>query len=217
MKRNMGTVIAAAVASGIVLLAGCASTSSAVKTETRPVIVDWQGSAYGTDIPSWAKAALENDWAAVSSLPEYSGKVVKAASNRGKDLDLLRSWVQADAATDISRSVSQSVTTNLGNSLSGNKDSDEATIKITKQAIGIFSGNTISGFEKSREFWVKLRNANGTEEYEYLVLYAIGEENLALQIDRALGKIEAATEAEKSALAEIDRLVKASAMQAGTF
>ena len=214
MKKSMTGAAAAAV---MAVLTGCASAPPAAKTESRPVTVDWQGAAYGTNIPEWTKAALEGDQASLGAMPEYSGKVVKIASNRGNELDLLRAWVSADAADALSRGISQSVTTNLGNTLSGNKDDESAIVKLTKQAIGIFSSNVINGFEKSREFWVKQRNPDGTEEYEYLVLYAISADTLALQIDQALGKIDAATEAEKDALAEIDRLVRESAMKSGAL
>ena len=216
MKKDKN-MVAACIAAVMSVLAGCSSTTSVVKTEARPVIVDWQGAAYGTDVPDWAKAALESDFAYLGAMPEFGGKVVKIASNRGNELDLLRAWVSADAADALSRGITQSITTNLGNTLSGNKDADSATVKLTKQAVGIFSSNVISGFEKNREFWIKQRNPNGTEEYEYLVLYAINEDALAFQIDRALGKISVETEAERNALDEIDRLVKESAMRANAF
>lgn len=216
------TKIAAAAVAAMSVLAGCASTSSTSSASVapaveRPVTIEWQGSAYGTNIPDWVVAVGENNLPALNAMTEYSGKVPKVATSRGQDLDLLRAWVQADAAGELSRGINQSITTTLGNVLSGSKDADAATVKVTNEAIGIFSSNVISGFEKSREFWVKLRHPDGKEEYEYLVIFAIDKDNLTYQVDKALGKVSAASEKEKDALAEIDRLVKESAMKVEAF
>ena len=81
----------------------------------------------------------------------------------------------------------------MGTAIRGNKD-DAATVKIAEQAIGIFAANKISGFEKSREFWLKMRQSSGKIEFEYIVLYAIDKDNFQDQIDAALGKISVKNE-----------------------
>ena len=88
-----------------------------------------------------------------------------------------------------------------------------AQVHFREQAIGIFSSNKLSGFEKSREFWVQQEKA-GKTQFEYVVLYSIDKDNFQEQIDRALGKIAAKSEQEKEALSRINELVKMSALRA---
>lgn len=220
MKKTLKALTCAVftvLAGSALLLSGCTTTSSAAQAAPRaqrPTVVDWQGAAYGTEIPEWARIILQGDEVdKIQKMSEFSKKYVKFASARGQDVDLLKAWAAADAADTISRSITQNVTGELGTAVKGNKD-DAATVKIAEQAIGIFSSNKISGFEKSREFWVKMQQPSGKTEFEYVVLYAIDKDNFQDQIDAALGKISAKTEQEKEALSRINELVKMSALRA---
>ena len=186
-------------AGSALLFSSCTTTSGAqaAPMAPRPKVVDWQGAAYGTEIPEWARIILQGDEVdKIQKMSEFSKKYVKFASARGQDVDLLKAWAAADAADTISRSITQNVTSELGTAIKGNKD-DAATVKIAEQAIGIFASNKISGFEKSREFWVKMQQPSGKTEFEYVVLYAIDKDNFQDQIDAALGKISAKNEQEK--------------------
>ena len=209
MKKTLKALTCAVftvLAGSALLLSGCTTTSSAAQAAPRaqrPTVVDWQGAAYGTEIPEWARIILQGDEVdKIQKMSEFSKKYVKFASARGQDVDLLKAWAAADAADTISRSITQNVTGELGTAVKGNKD-DAATVKIAEQAIGIFSSNKISGFEKSREFWVKMQQPSGKTEFEYVVLYAIDKDNFQDQIDAALGN-----------LSRINELVKMSALRA---
>ena len=183
-------------AGSALLFSSCTTTSGAqaAPMAPRPKVVDWQGAAYGTEIPEWARIILQGDEVdKIQKMSEFSKKYVKFASARGQDVDLLKAWAAADAADTISRSITQNVTSELGTAIKGNKD-DAATVKIAEQAIGIFASNKISGFEKSREFWVKMQQPSGKTEFEYIVLYAIDKDNFQDQIDAALGKISVKNE-----------------------
>ena len=90
----------------------------------------------------------------------------------------------------------------------------EETMKKTMNALTCAVFTVLSGFEKSREFWVKMQQPSGKTEFEYVVLYAIDKDNFQDQIDAALGKISAKTEQEKEALSRINELVKMSALRA---
>ena len=215
MVNALKYAVLTAAAAGALALSGCASTPSAPPAQMaqRPKIIDWQGSAYGTQVPEWARIILQGDEVdKIQKMPEFSKKYVKFASARGQDVDLLKAWSAADAADTISRSITQNVTGELGTAVSGNKD-DAATVKMAEQAIGIFSSNKLSGFEKSREFWVQQEKA-GKTQFEYVVLYSIDKDNFQEQIDRALGKIAAKSAQEKEALSRINDLVKMSALRA---
>ena len=183
-------------AGSALLFSSCTTTSGAqaAPMAPRPKVVDWQGAAYGTEIPEWARIILQGDEAdEIQKMSEVSKKYVKFASLRGQDVDLLKVWAAADAADTISHSITQNVTSELGTVIQGNKD-DAATVKIAEQAIGIFAANKISGFEKSREFWLKMRQSSGKTEFEYIVLYAIDKDNFQDQIDAALDKISVKNE-----------------------
>ena len=92
----------------------------------------------------------------------------------------------------------------------------DAALKMIDETVGIFSTVTISGFERSREFWVKRRmKSTGETDFQYVAVYVIDKENLMFQIDRALGKIEAKTAEEQKALTDIKTLIKTSAAGAG--
>ena len=202
MKKTMNALTCAVftvLAGSALLFSSCTTTSGAqaAPMAPRPKVVDWQGAAYGTEIPEWARIILQGDEVdKIQKMSEFSKKYVKFASARGQDVDLLKAWAAADAADTISRSITQNVTSELGTAIKGNKD-DAATVKIAEQAIGIFASNKISGFEKSREFWVKMQQPSGKTEFEYVVLYAIDKDNFQDQIDAALGKISAKNEQEK--------------------
>ena len=199
MKKTMNALTCAVftvLAGSALLFSSCTTTSGAqaAPMAPRPKVVDWQGAAYGTEIPEWARIILQGDEVdKIQKMSEFSKKYVKFASARGQDVDLLKAWAAADAADTISRSITQNVTSELGTAIKGNKD-DAATVKIAEQAIGIFASNKISGFEKSREFWVKMQQPSGKTEFEYVVLYAIDKDNFQDQIDAALGKISVKNE-----------------------
>jgi len=199
MKKTMNALTCAVftvLAGSALLFSSCTTTSGAqaAPMAPRPKVVDWQGAAYGTEIPEWARIILQGDEVdKIQKMSEFSKKYVKFASARGQDVDLLKAWAAADAADTISRSITQNVTSELGTAIKGNKD-DAATVKIAEQAIGIFASNKISGFEKSREFWVKMQQPSGKTEFEYIVLYAIDKDNFQDQIDAALGKISVKNE-----------------------
>ena len=199
MKKTMNALTCAVftvLAGSALLFSSCTTTSGAqaAPMAPRPKVVDWQGAAYGTEIPEWARIILQGDEVdEIQKMSEVSKKYVKFASLRGQDVDLLKVWAAADAADTISHSITQNVTSELGTVTQGNKD-DAATVKIAEQAIGIFAANKISGFEKSREFWLKMRQSSGKTEFEYIVLYAIDKDNFQDQIDAALGKISVKNE-----------------------
>ena len=161
MVNALKYAVFTAAAAGVLALSGCASAPSAppaAPMAQRPKIIDWQGAAYGTEIPEWARIILQGDEVdKIQKMPEFS--------------------------------------------------------KMAEQAIGIFSSNKISGFEKSREFWVQQEKA-GKTQFEYVVLYSIDKDNFQEQIDRALGKIAAKSAQEKEALSRINDLVKMSALRA---
>lgn len=209
--------------SWMLLFASCVTTQPQSMGKKRNLdfeVIDWQGAAFGTEIPEWVRAATEDKERlerldAIAGEATYKDKAVRVASANGKDIDLLKTWVQNKLAGEIASEIKQTVTRTAGNHQQGNKDA-EAALKMIDETVGIFSSVTISGFERSREFWVKRRmKSTGDTDFQYVAVYVISKDNLMMQIDKALGKIAAKTENEKKALANIKELIKTSASAAG--
>jgi len=98
MKKTLKALTCAVLAGSALLLSGCTTTSStaqAAPRAQRPTVVDWQGAAYGTEIPEWARIILQGDEVhKIQKMSEFSKKYVKFASARGQDVDLLKAWAQ---------------------------------------------------------------------------------------------------------------------------
>jgi hypothetical protein len=69
--------------------------------------------------------------------------------------------------------------------------------------------HVLSGFILDRDFWQRLKyKDDGREEIDYYAVYVIGKEDLRAQIDIALGKIEAKTQAEREAKEAIHQAIR---------
>ena len=221
MSKNFVKTVLVLSALGM-LIAGCTSTEAAtVQTAPRAAsgnarnlkfeITDWQGAAFGSEIPEWAQIVLadKEQLDRIAAAPTYKDLAVRTASAQGKDIDLLKRWVQNDIAAAVTREIMQTITVKSGQGMSGNKDSDKDAQKFLQDVMGVFSSVTLNGLEKSREFWVERRDKqSGKESYEYVAVYVINKEDLQLQIGRALGKVAAKTEKEQAMLTDIKAAIK---------
>ena len=201
------------------LLMGCASASKQhVKQakEIERVIVDYKGAALGTEVPSWVEAVVNDDYVALQSLPEFKDKdkIPVVAVERGKNLDLLKSWGNNfSAQAQVSRAIQNKVSAEFGGTQEGDKNAEEATSFI-KELVATFSNTKISGLKKERDYWVKMKirdnhNKTESEQYEYYVLYSIGNKDLQYQIDVALGKVSAQNQVQRELKTEVkDALAK---------
>ncbi len=202
------------------------ATNGTEEIKTKPPVersfevIDWQGASMGGQIPAWAAVATTDEEAlkrldSVDSEPTYKGKAVEVAFASGQDIDLLKAWVQNEIAASVATQITQVLTTESGQKQIGNKDDRESARKMIQKVIGVFSSTSLSGLQKSRDFWTKkYYKKTGRVEFDYVAIYVISQENLNLQIDRALGKISAKTKAEKEALDDIKRVIKKSTEKA---
>ncbi len=204
---------------------GCA-TNGKENLNTKPQIekkfeiIDWQGASMGAQIPAWAAVATTDEEAlkrldSIGSEATYKGMAIAVSTASGEDIDLLKAWVQNEIAAAVATRITQTLTTESGQKQIGNKDNRESARKMIEKVIGVFSSTSLSGLQKSRDFWTK-KYYKKTErvEFDYVAVYVISQENLNLQIDRALGKISAETKEEKEALEDIQRVIKKSAEKA---
>lgn len=198
---------------------GCATTKV---TQVKPakeidrVIVDYKGAGVGIEIPAWVEAVASDDFKTLENLSSSKDKdrLPVTAVERGKNLDLLKSWANNfSVQAQISRAIQNKVAAEFGGNQEGDKNSEE-NANFVKELVATFSRVNISGLTKEKDFWVKLKvrdNNKKTEEevYEYYVWYSISHKDLKEQIDIALGKVEAKTQKQKEMKNEVkDALAK---------
>ena len=194
---------------GLVFLMGCASAPKSEMQETPAVskrvereMIDWKSASIGGEIPEWAYAAADNDQVALSALPQFEGKLIFFAEDQGKNLDLLKSWVNNfNVQAALSRQLSNFVIAKFGGEQSGDKNSEEVQMYLN-ELVSACSKAEINGLSKELDFWVKTRYADKDMDtindiYQYFVVYAMDKEDFRLQLDRVLGKVEAKTQAQK--------------------
>lgn len=193
---------------------GCASSQKAKPAkqakEIERVIVDYKGAALGGEIPTWVQAVTDDDFDTLkqSSVFKDTKLMPVVAVERGKNLDLLRSWANNfNVQAQISRAIQNKVSAEFGGNQEGDKNSEESR-NFVKELVATFSQTNVSGLKKEKDYWIKLKvrdNYKKTEEefYEYYVLYSIDSTVLQEQIDIALGKVEAKTQAQKEMKKEV--------------
>lgn len=202
--------------------AGCASTN---KAETAPVaadtssakkqkhvereIIDYKGAALGSEIPSWVENAINGDYNVLSTRPEFKDRTIFTAEGSGKNLDLVKSWVNNfNVQSEFSKSISNYVLINFGGVLQGSKDKEKSETYL-KEIAASFSNMKISGLTKNLDYWVQLRKIDNDknkieDEYRYYVVYSIDTADFQHQIDEALGKIKAEDEKEQELKNEVE-------------
>ena len=209
MKKIM-LFTAAAVILGFGFI-GCASSSTSEPTSVQApapakhierVMLDWKGASIGSEIPGWVYDAVEEDYTSLSKLPQLSKKKIICAEAKGKNLDLLKSWVNNfDVQATFSKSISNFVNNNFGGELSGSKDS-AVSKNYLDEITSTFSKTEINGLSKELDFWVQTRIIDHdkdtmTDSYEYFVVYAIDQKDFEYQVSEALGLVDAENEAEE--------------------
>ena len=190
------------------MLASCASkpeteeskpkVSKSVKTE----MIDWKGASIGSELPDWIYSAVDNDVLALSTLPQFENKIIYFAEDQGQNLDLLKSWVNNfNVQASFSRELSNFVIAKFGGEQNGSKNEEEVQMYLN-ELVSACSKAEINGLSKELDFWVKTRYADKDMDtindiYQYFVVYAMDKEDFRLQLDRALGKVEAKTQSQK--------------------
>lgn len=199
----------------VFLFSSCQSTSNAAVTVSKRVereMIDWKGASIGSEIPSWVVDAVDQNYKAISQLPQFENKLIFFAEDQGKNLDMLKSWVNNfNVQGAFSKSVSNFVISKFGGEQAGSKN-DETSESFLKEITSTYSKTEINGLSKELDYWVKTRyidNDKKTSEdiYQYFVVYAIDKNELKLQLDRALGLVEAKEESQKKLKVEVSAAI----------
>ena len=171
-------------------------------------LIDWKGASIGQDVPEWVEFAVDSDYDSLGKISALDGKEVFLAENRGKNLNILKSWTNNfDVQANFSRSITNFVVSSFGGVLEGsvNKEQDESYLE---ELVGSFSKAKIVGLVKKMDYWVETRiidnDSKKTEDiYQYFVVYAMERDDYRNLIDTALGKVDAQTAREKELKNEV--------------
>jgi hypothetical protein len=182
------------------------------------VIVDYKGASIGSDIPAWVEAAIDNNYDAISRLSRFSGRVPVVNYGSGQNLDMVRSWVNNfSIQAQVARQIANYVEANFGGEQLGSKDTTENR-QFIKEVVATFSNVTINGLSQDLDYWVLLRTIDHskgteTEQYNYFVVYSIGEEELNYQIAQAMGRISAANQEQEELKVDVEAAMKQAALR----
>ena len=225
MKKNKMTFVAFSICACALLslTVGCTTTQglqtqteeekpqkTAIPQKTRHVereLIDWKGAAIGQDVPQWVAYAVDSDYESLSKLKNLEGKRVFLAENRGKNLNVLKSWTNNfDVQGGFSRALQNQVVAAFGGALEGSiNDSEDAS--YLNELVGSFSKAKITGLVKQQDYWVQTRiidnDAKTTDDvYQYFVIYSMEESDYRNQIDKVLGVSDPKTEKQEQLRAD---------------
>lgn len=221
MKKTTVAALAAGIFAGAAALmaTGCGSTqvaqqpaaaqpaatvATAQPAVAAPVaqtqIIDWKGAAFGEQIPQWARDAINNDYGAISRLPQFDGKIPVVRANTGKNLAALRAWVNnVDVKSGVATTLSTKVRAKAGGEGRGNVDGSYD--RYAQELEANFSQVEINGLAQEMDYWTLTRKvgADGKPEdtYNFVVVYSIDREVFNQQIQQVLEKRKPQNDAEK--------------------
>lgn len=186
--------------------------AQAKKSHVEREMIDWKGASIGQPVPDWVVSAADNDYTTLSAMSQFKDKQIFFAESQGKNLDVLKSWVQNfQVQSEFAKSISNYVVSKFGGELSGDKNTEDAQSYLTEVSAS-FSKQKITGLRKFQDYWILTRyidNDAGTHEdtYQYFVVYTIDDNVLAQQVDKVLGNIEAKTEKQQELKNETHDLI----------
>jgi hypothetical protein len=171
------------------ILAGCASnrtvpTADVAAAPEKPATpIDWAGVAIGAQIPKWVEAYREST-VAIQNVAEYAGSYWFVVSiDNESNLDYALAWVNntANAANEVGRTISTTVTSGSESGLQGVKN-EGVESAITEGIIATVNAS-FNGYRRVADFWVHVRN-NYTKSTYYTAysLWIIDQKNLDQQI-----------------------------------
>lgn len=169
----------------------------------RPMLIDYQGQATGSEIPAWVQAITDGSQKKVrKSLDIGENDAIFILSNKGNDLDFLKTWTdQVDVRAEVASSIEQTI----GQTVISELDAKEASKQTKERAAKLYSSTmtniTLNGLTKEAYYWIKTRTlkpgvkkakkeTDYTDEYTYYVVYSIKQSVYNLQLKKALDDVE---------------------------
>lgn len=192
-----------------VLLAGCVSSPTAGKPQTavkglHAEYTDWQGAAFGAEIPKWVSAVVtaSSEDEIRKLLDKPNGYRIWAVLAEGNDLDALKLYTDNfDIQAQVSASISQNVARIADRAQAAEGTTKNATItEQSAKVVDMVTTNlTLNGLERVTSYWSKyfmadkkgkaVEGASGRERYSYVVVMGMEGERFNAQLDAAMAKI----------------------------
>ncbi|MBQ9237708.1 MAG: hypothetical protein IJ191_00105 [Treponema sp.] len=206
MNKTIG-FLRAAVAGLALLTVGCKTTSvarSSAKNVNRPAvtIIDYQGSAFSSEIPQWVQLVAQGEYSskALSKvMPDLDNKKAFVTIAQGDNLEFTKQWtdvvdieVQVGDTMQrvVGKTVSASESARSNDDGSGISDTEvNRTLNMYKEAVSTVE---VNGLEKVASYWVLKevkQNNKTTQSYEYYAVWAMDADRYDRQIDAALRNI----------------------------
>ncbi len=202
-------------ASAVLAVTGCGTTSSVkgsgIKGEepematSKARIVDYQGSAFGTEIPQWVIQVAQGEYSesALSKvMPDLKGRKIFVTMADGDNLEFVKQWTDlVDVETQVGDTMQRvvgkvvSASENAQAKESG-KETDptevERKLKLYKEAV---SAVEINGLEKTASYWVEKqtgsqKDGNYKDVYEYYAVWSMDKSIYDAQLNAALQNVK---------------------------
>ena len=193
-----------------VLLAGCASSPKAGKPQAavkglHAEYTDWQGAAFGAEIPKWVGAVVSanSEDEIRKLLDKPKGYRIWTVQAQGDNLDALKMLTDNfDIQAQVSASISQNVSriadrVQASEGATKNASITEQTAKVVDM---VTSNLTLNGLERVTSYWSKyfmadkkgnaVDGASGEERYSYIVVMGMEGDRFNAQLDAAMAKIK---------------------------
>lgn len=175
-------------------------------------IVDYQGAMFGNPIPEWVMYVSEGQYSRLPEvMPNLKGKKVFIASQRGDNLDFVKTWSESNGIkTKVAEIFESNIALAAETNLDGVQVKDKSTTtKSVKQLTEALTSVTYTGLEEQAHYWIQTEkkddDGNVIEStYEYYLVYAMDEELFDKQLEQAMSSVENLN-TESEALKEIVR------------
>lgn len=202
-------------ACAVLAVTGCGTTSSVkgsgIKGEqpematSKAKIVDYQGAAFGTEIPQWVVQVAQGEYSesALSKvMPDLKGRKIFVTMADGDNLEFVKQWTDL---VDVETQVGDTMQRVVGKVVSASedakakesgKDTDptevERKLKLYKEAVAAVE---INGLEKTASYWVEKqtgsqKDGNYKDVYEYYAVWSMDKSIYDAQLNAALQNVK---------------------------
>jgi len=212
MSKVVSLFITAAV---LFAVTGCGTTSSVkgsgikgskpTMAASRAKIIDYQGAAFGAEIPEWVIKVAEGEYSetALSTImPALKGRKIFVTMADGDNLEFVKQWTDL---VDVETQVGDTMQRIVGKVVSASEDAKaketgkeadptevNRKLKLYKEAVAAVE---INGLEKTASYWVEKqtgtkKEGNFKDVYEYYAVWSMDKKVYDTQLNAALDNVK---------------------------
>ncbi|MFA6855706.1 MAG: hypothetical protein WCR31_00725 [Treponema sp.] len=214
MKFVKAIFIMATVAA-LLAVTGCGTTAavkgSGIKGEkpemaaSKAKIVDYQGAAFGTEIPEWVIQVAQGEYSesALSKvMPDLKGRKIFVTMADGDNLEFVKQWTDL---VDVETQVGDTMQRVVGKVVQASEDAKakeagkefdptevSRKLKLYKEAVAAVE---INGLEKTASYWVEkqsgsAKDGNNKDVFEYYAVWSMDKSVYDAQLNAALQTVK---------------------------